>query len=147
MYEQSNKANFQVVTCLYPKLEMYYQIRAVLYPPLYLSIFFSSLRFFPVLLLLRPFLTLKKKKRLPWWCSGWESACQCREHGFEPWSGRIPHAAEQLGLCATTTEPALSNPWATTTEACAPGACAPQEKPPQWEAYAPQRRVAPTHHN
>ena len=65
MYEQSNKANFQVVTCLYPKLEMYYQIRAVLYPPLYLSIFFSSLRFFPVLLLLRPFLTLKKKKGFP----------------------------------------------------------------------------------
>ena len=34
---------------------------------------------------------------LPWWHSGWESACQCRGHGFEPWSGRIPHAAEQLG--------------------------------------------------
>ena len=26
-----------------------------------------------------------------------ESACQCRGHGFEPWSGNIPHAAEQLG--------------------------------------------------
>ena len=25
------------------------------------------------------------------------SACQCRGHRFEPWSGRIPHAAEQLG--------------------------------------------------
>ena len=34
---------------------------------------------------------------LPWWHSGWESACQCRGHGFEPWSGKIPHAAEQLG--------------------------------------------------
>ena len=34
---------------------------------------------------------------LPWWRSGWESACQCRGHGFEPWSGRIPHAAERLG--------------------------------------------------
>ena len=34
---------------------------------------------------------------LPWWCSGWESACQCRRHGLEPWSGKIPHAAEQLG--------------------------------------------------
>ena len=34
---------------------------------------------------------------LPWWRSGWESACQCRGHGFEPWSGKIPHAAEQLG--------------------------------------------------
>ena len=27
-------------------------------------------------------------------------------HEFEPWSGRIPHAAEQLGLWATITEPA-----------------------------------------
>ena len=43
---------------------------------------------------------------LPWWRSGWESACQCRGHGFEPWSGRIPHAAERLGPWATTTEPA-----------------------------------------
>ena len=31
--------------------------------------------------------------------------CQCRGHGFEPWSGKIPHAAEQLSPCATTTEP------------------------------------------
>ena len=28
-------------------------------------------------------------------------------HGFDPWSRKIPHAAEQLSLCATTTEPAL----------------------------------------
>ena len=28
-------------------------------------------------------------------------------HGFQPWSGKIPHAGEQLSLCATTTEPAL----------------------------------------
>ena len=34
---------------------------------------------------------------LPWWRSGWESACQCRGHGFEPWSGKIPRAAERLG--------------------------------------------------
>ena len=43
---------------------------------------------------------------LPWWRSGWESACQCRGHGFEPWSGRIPHAAERLGPWATIAEPA-----------------------------------------
>ena len=47
---------------------------------------------------------------LPWWRSGWESACQCRGHGFEPWSGKIPHAAEQLGPWATTTEPARLEP-------------------------------------
>ena len=47
---------------------------------------------------------------LPWWCSGWESAYQCRGHGFEAWSGRIPHAAEQLGPWATITEPARLEP-------------------------------------
>ena len=38
-----------------------------------------------------------KNTGLPWWRSGWESACQCRGHRFEPWSGKIPHATEQLG--------------------------------------------------
>ena len=47
---------------------------------------------------------------LPWWRSGWESTCQSRGHGFEPWSGRIPHPAEQLGPWATTTEPARLEP-------------------------------------
>ena len=28
----------------------------------------------------------------------------------ESWSGKIPHAAEQLGPCATTTEPARLEP-------------------------------------
>ena len=51
-----------------------------------------------------------KNGGLPWWRSGWESACQCRGHGFEPWSGKIPHAAEQLGPWATTTEPARLEP-------------------------------------
>ena len=32
---------------------------------------------------------------LPWWRSK-ESACQCRGHGFEPWSRKIPHVTEQL---------------------------------------------------
>ena len=47
---------------------------------------------------------------LPWWRSGWESACQCRGYGFEPWSGRIPHAAERLGPWATTAEPPRLEP-------------------------------------
>ena len=25
---------------------------------------------------------------LPWWLSGKASACQCRRHGFNPWSGK-----------------------------------------------------------
>ena len=48
--------------------------------------------------------TLKIYSWLPWWCNGLESTCQCRGHGFKPWSGKNPHAVEQLSLCATTTE-------------------------------------------
>ena len=55
-------------------------------------------------------LLIKNTTGLPWWLSGWESACQCRGHGFEPWSGKIPHAVEQLGPCTTTTEPARLQP-------------------------------------
>ena len=55
-------------------------------------------------------LFIKKHLGLPWWCSAWESACQCRGHGFEPWSGKIPRATEQLGPWATTTEPARLEP-------------------------------------
>ena len=68
---------------------------------------------------------------LPWWHSGWEPACQCRGHGFEPWTGKIPHAPEQLSPCATTTEPQL-------LEAVLHS----KEKPLQWEAHAPQRRTS-----
>ena len=31
-----------------------------------------------------------------WWSSGEEPSCQCRGHGFNPWSGKIPHATRQL---------------------------------------------------
>ena len=37
----------------------------------------------------------------------WLRMHQCMGHGFEPWSGKIPHATEKLSPCATTTEPAL----------------------------------------
>ena len=43
----------------------------------------------------------------PWWSSGWESTCQCRGHGFDPWSGKIPHAtgaAEARVLGAHTSQ-------------------------------------------
>ena len=76
---------------------------------------------------------------LPWWHSGWESACQCGGHGFEPWSGRIPLAAEQLthapqllSLRSRACEPQLLSLRVATTEARMPRARAPQqEKPPQ----------------
>ena len=73
---------------------------------------------------------------LPWWRSGWESACQCRGHGFKHWSGKIPHAAEQLGPWATTTEPARLEPvlWN-------------KRGHDKWEARTPRWRVAPTLRN
>ena len=60
----------------------------------------------------------------------------------------MPHAVEQLSLCATTTEPALQSPQATTTEAWVPRAHALQpEKTSQWEARTRQWRTAPIHLN
>ena len=53
---------------------------------------------------IRGFLPIKEREGLPWWRSGWESAYQCRGHGFNPWSGKIPHAGEQLSPHTTTTE-------------------------------------------
>ena len=47
---------------------------------------------------------------LPWWRSGWESACRWGGHGFRPWFGRIPHAVGQLGPWATIAEPARLEP-------------------------------------
>ena len=59
-----------------------------------------------------PSRTKKKKKSqgwgLPWWLSGKESTCQCRRHGFDPWSRKIPRAEEQLSTCTSTaSEPVL----------------------------------------
>jgi hypothetical protein len=59
-------------------------------------------------------------------------------HGFDPCSGKTPHATEQLSLY-TTTESGLRSQSDATTEPVSPGACAlQQEKPPPWEACAPQ---------
>ena len=33
----------------------------------------------------------------------WPTACQCREHTFDPWSGKIPRVMEQLSLCCSLT--------------------------------------------
>ena len=70
----------------------------------------------------------------PWWLSGKESACQCREHEFDPWSGKIPHAMEQWSLWITTTQAVLQSLGTATTEACMPWSpsCA-KQKSPQWE--------------
>ena len=70
-----------------------------------------------------------------------------------PGSSHMPRSNEArvpqlLSLRSRAREPQLLSPRAPTTEACAPRARAPQqEKPPQWEAHAPQQRVAPAHRN
>ena len=63
----------------------------------------------------------------PWWYSGWEVTCQCRGHGFNPWSGKVSHALEPLspsttsmGFCSRAQEPQLLSLCATTTEARVP---------------------------
>ena len=60
-------------------------------------------------------LLLKKKKlsALLWWLSGRESACQCRRHGFDPCSRKIPP-------CHRATTPMCHNYLVSVLE---PGSC------------------------
>ena len=62
--------------------------------------------------------------------------------GLIPVRARFHNAAEQLSPCTTTTEAACCNNWSPHLR---PVFCS--EKPPQWEARAPQRRAAPAHRN
>ena len=71
----------------------------------------------PLLIVRGSQLKKKKSSRLPWWLSGNESASQSRRHGCHPWSGKMPHAKEQLSQCDTTIEPVLSSLGAENTEA------------------------------
>ena len=57
------------------------------------------------------------RTEVPRWSSGWETTCQCRGHGFNPWSGRIQQAMRQPSLCTVTT-----SLHAVTTDARAPKA-------------------------
>ena len=45
--------------------------------------------------------------RRPWWLGGKGCTCQCKRHRSDTWVRKIPHAAEQLNLCATTADPVL----------------------------------------
>ena len=67
---------------------------------------------------------------LPWCLSGKESACPCRRHRFDPQSGKTPYTTGRLHASATTTEPVLWSPGATTAEATCPRAHAPQQEKP-----------------
>ena len=46
----------------------------------------------------------KNTEGLYWWSSGKELTCQYRGHRSNPWSRKIPRAAGQLSLGATTRE-------------------------------------------
>ena len=54
---------------------------------------------------------------LPWWVSGKESACQCRGHGFDLWSGKIPYAMGHLSSAPQLPKPAHLEPCSATREA------------------------------
>ena len=70
-----------------------------------------------------------------------------------PWRSDMPrsnkaHAHHNYWACALACKLQLLSLRATTTEARAPRARAlQQEKPPQWEAHALERRVAPVRRN
>ena len=71
-------------------------------------------------------------------------ACALEPANHNYWA----HVPQLLSLCSRARKSQLLSPRATTTEAHAPRAHAPQqEKPPQWEDCAPQRRVAPARRN
>ena len=87
----------------------------------------------------------KKRPRegLSWWYSGCKSNCQSRGTGSVSGLGRF-HILQSNEACA----PQLLIPCTTTTTACAPRACALQQKKPlQWEAHAPHQRAAPSYCN
>ena len=48
-----------------------------------------------------------------------EPASQCRRHGLDPWSGKIPHASKPLSLHTTTEAHALGPACCNTRSPCA----------------------------
>ena len=75
---------------------------------------------------------LKFTLGFPWWFSGYETAWRGRGHGFNPCSRKIPHASEQLTHALQLLSPhILLSP------------CFSREKPPRWEAWAPQWESSP----
>ena len=85
--------------------------------------------------------TNAKEKRIQvfWWSSGWESAMECRGHWFPSlvWEDPTYHGATKpmhhnYWICSRAQELQLLRPHMPER------LCPQQEKPPQWEARAPQ---------
>ena len=69
------------------------------------------------------------------------TTCQCRGQRFNPWSGKIPYASEELNTDATATGLVPYGARAVTTEPKSPRARAPQQETPlHGEACALQWR-------
>ena len=79
---------------------------------------------------------------LPCCVSGKEFTCQCRRHRFDPWSTKIPHAAEHNSWVQ---EPGNHDYWSPyALEPVLPNKRSHRnEKPPQWEADTPQLESSP----
>ena len=75
---------------------------------------------------------LKYKVRLPWWSSGWESACQCRGHRFNSCQGRFHMLQGNWVLKPQLWKLLHPRPHAFQ-----------QEKPLQWEAWRQQIESIP----
>ena len=56
---------------------------------------------------------LRNFRGFPWWSSGKESACQCRGHGSDPWSRKVPlvqsHQVSEPQLLSHALEPVSRN--------------------------------------
>ena len=75
------------------------------------------------------------------WLIGNESICQYRRHRFDPWSGKIPHAA-----CGTT-KPMLHNYWACALESGTHNYWSPRAQEPMLCNKRRHCNEKPTHHN
>ena len=77
---------------------------------------------------------------IPWWPSGWGSACQRRAHGFDPCIWLIPHATEQQSPRATIAAPTRHNN--RSPHALEPVLCN-RRSHQQWEAQELQLQRSP----
>ena len=77
---------------------------------------------------------------LPWWLSSKELACQCRRHGFDPWSGKILCAVGKLSPRATNYSLCSRAQELQLLKSAHRRACAPQQEKPGHR----NERVAPT---
>ena len=85
--------------------------------------------------------------RLLWWLRSKESACQCRRHEFNPWSRKIPHAAEQLTSCAITTESVFHSRGATSSVTTCHSYWSPQDQEPVLSTKRSHHNEKPVHHS